>query len=111
MVFHFAASLPAVAARHHDVEENDRGLFPLEQFHRFVAVVCNRNRITACLEIIADDVGVVVIIVNDKNGWKLWVGHPSLRSLYTPRRARVQRFPFPQTQMKNERSVLPEDSL
>src|SRR6266550_5667448 len=77
MVFHLAADLPAVASWHHDVEENDRRLFPLERFHRFVAVVCNRNRITACLEIIADYVGVVVIVVHNKNRGKLGVGHSS----------------------------------
>src|SRR5213083_2117230 len=77
MVLHFAADLPAVAARHHDIEENDRGFFPLEESHRLIAIVSDRDRIPASLEIIADYVGVVVIVVYNENRRKLGVGHSS----------------------------------
>lgn len=77
MVLHLTAYLPAVTAGHHDVKQDDRRLLALEDLHRLVSVIRNRDLVAARLEIIPDDVRVVLVIVDDQNGGKLWVGHCS----------------------------------
>ena len=64
---HLPADLPAVAARHHDIEQDDRRLDGGEQRHRFVAVVCDGDRIPTSFEVIPDDVGIVLVIIDHED--------------------------------------------
>src|SRR5689334_6223266 len=77
MVLHFAADLPAVAAGHHHIEENKRGLVALECLHRFVAVVGDGYRVPTRLEVVPYYVGVVVVVVDYKDRGELRISHLS----------------------------------
>ena len=64
MLLDVAANLPAIAARHHHVEQNQRRLDLLERLDRLIAVVRDGYRIPARLQIIADDVRVIGVVVH-----------------------------------------------
>ena len=76
-----AAYLPAIAARHHHVEEDEGGLHLLERLQRVIAVVGDRDRVSTGLEIVADDVGVIRIIVDDEYRWMRFIGHKRLSEM------------------------------
>ena len=69
MLLHDAANLPAVAAGHHHVEQNDRGTDGLEQRQRLVAAVRYGGRISSDLQVLSDDLGVIGVIVDHQNRW------------------------------------------
>src|SRR5688500_10919717 len=77
MVFHLAADLPAVAAWHHHVEEDDGRLLPLEDLHGLDSVVGDGDLVATRFQIVSDDVRVVLVIVDNEDGGELWVGHRS----------------------------------
>jgi hypothetical protein len=64
-----AANLPAIAARHHDVEQHERGPHLLEERERLVAVVRDGDRVPTDLQVLPDDLGVVLIIVDHQDRW------------------------------------------
>src|ERR687895_1577778 len=62
MLLDETTNLPTVATRHHHIEENERRTDLLEQRQRFVAVVRDRDRISADLQILPNDFRVILII-------------------------------------------------
>jgi hypothetical protein len=58
------ADLPAVAPGHHHVEKNECGLYLLERPERIVTVVGDGDRVSTRLEIIADDVRVIRVVID-----------------------------------------------
>ena len=75
MLLHDAADLPAIATGHHHIKEDERRLHCLEQSQRFIAVMRNRYWISANLEVLADDLGIVVIIVDHQDRRQVGVLH------------------------------------
>src|SRR4051812_33937515 len=67
MLLDIAADLPTVSARHHHVEQYESRFDFLECLERIVAVVGDSDRISARLQIIADDVRVIRVVVNDED--------------------------------------------
>ena len=75
MLPHDATNFPAIATRHHHVEQHERRLYCLEQCQCLIAIVCDRYRISANLEILTDNLGVIVIIVDHEDRRQVGVVH------------------------------------
>src|SRR5260221_321786 len=60
-----------VSAGHHHVEQHDGGAHGLEERERLVAVMCDGDGISAGLEVLPNDLGVVMIVVHHEDGWQI----------------------------------------
>ena len=87
VLLHDAAHLPAVATRHHHVEQYERRLDGLVQRECLVAVVGDGDWISTDLQILPDDLRVVVIVIHHQDGWqpRLTSVHRLLSRVYSPR--------------------------
>src|SRR5256714_15692288 len=81
MTLDFAAHLPAIAARHHHVEQHHRRFYLVERFQCVVAVIGDSDWITLRLQVIPDNVRVVGVIVDDENRRVGCVGHKRLSEM------------------------------
>src|SRR5206468_10100695 len=75
-----AANFPAIATRHHHVEQHERRPHRFEQSQRFIAIVRDGYRISANLEVLTNDLGIVVIIVDHQDWRQVGIMHVSLNS-------------------------------
>src|SRR5204863_4329348 len=77
MLLHDTTYFPPVATRHHHVEQHNRRLHGLEESQCLLSACRHRDRVATNLEIFANDVGVVAIVVDYEDGWQLLGSHCS----------------------------------
>jgi hypothetical protein len=78
MLLDIAAYLPTIAARHHNVEKDQRGLDLFERLDGLIAVIGDSYRIPASLQIIADYVRIIGVVVHYEDWGMCLVGHKLL---------------------------------
>src|SRR5687768_16170784 len=74
-VLHLPADLPPIPARHHHIEEDERRFLFFEELEGLVTVVGNGDGIATRLEVIADDVRIVLVVVHYEDRRERAVGH------------------------------------
>ena len=78
MALDLATDLPTVAPRHHDIEKYQRRLDLVECLQCIIAVVSHGDGITLSLQIVADDVRVIRVVVDYENRRVRCVSHKQL---------------------------------